>query len=569
LQLSTLAKRGSLLLFFAVIAFYFYGLGHLPLLGPDEPRYAQIAREMFWNRDLITPTLGGRPWFEKPALLYWMMIASYKLFGVSEWSARFPAAVSGLLTVGAVFCIGRSVEGSAATRVESPHGGAPLVQLGTGRNAGPTGLGFWSALIAATTLGIVVFARAASFDIIVTMTMTWAVAFFIISELKETARSRWRYLAGFYIFIGLSLLAKGLIGIAIPLGVASVYYVLRRKLPERNAALSLSWGLPLALAVAALWYAPVIWRHGWPFVDQFFVQHQFARYVSNKYGHPAPVYFYLLILIPLSLPWTAFFIEGVGRATRWRWRAKNQQGTILDRIMVLAFAWFLVPLVFFSFSTSKLPGYIIPVLPAVALIAGERVTRFSTNAEDGKWAIRITAVLSLLLALAVPLYAWRSGSPSFECALIIALLLGVAGSFGLLSLRHRVASVLLIAAATLGVLLVALHCWAPEPVERETAKHLLQLADARGYSQAVIYGLQRDDRTPEFYAAGRVAYAPDGEPILYEGPETVISESRKRKEALLVFVQLKEVGQLTGLESAHTEVIGNNGRIAMVAVRAK
>jgi 4-amino-4-deoxy-L-arabinose transferase-like glycosyltransferase len=103
LQPSTLAKRGSLFLFLAVIAFYFYGLGHLPFVGPDEPRYAQVAREMFLRGDLITPTLGGHTWFEKPPLLYWMMIAGFKLFGVSEWSARLPSALSGVLTAAAVF----------------------------------------------------------------------------------------------------------------------------------------------------------------------------------------------------------------------------------------------------------------------------------------------------------------------------------------------------------------------------------------------------------------------------------------------------------------------------------
>src|SRR5687768_15594499 len=100
-----LAKRGSLVLFLVIVAFYFYGLGYLPLLGPDEPRYAQVAREMFLRGDLITPTLGGQLWFEKPALLYWMMIGSYQLFGVSEWSARLPSAVSGILTVAALFFV--------------------------------------------------------------------------------------------------------------------------------------------------------------------------------------------------------------------------------------------------------------------------------------------------------------------------------------------------------------------------------------------------------------------------------------------------------------------------------
>jgi len=560
LQLSTLAKRGSLVLFIAVAAFYLYGLGHLPLLGPDEPRYAQIAREMFLNRDPITPTLGGLPWFEKPALLYWMMIASYKLFGVSEWSARLPGAVSGLLTVLAVFYMGRSVERRTGREIERSARGGGLA---------PPGLGFWCALSAATTLGIVVFSRAASFDIIVTMTMTWALAFFLNAELSETAASRWRYLAGFYIFIGLSLLAKGLIGIVIPMGVVGLFYVFRRRLPERNVFSSLLWGLPLALAVAAIWYAPVTLRHGWTFIDHFFIQHQFARYVSNKYRHPAPVYFYLLVLFPLSLPWTAFLIDEFGKARRWHWRANNEAGVAADTLVVLAFAWMLVPLVFFSFSTSKLPGYILPVLPAAALISGRRLTQLASDSQAGRWAMRLTAAFSLLLAVAVPLYAWRSGQPSIECALIIAVLLGVAGCFGLLLPLRRALSMLLIAGATLAVVVVALHCWAPQPVERQTAKLLLQAADARGYSQAAIYGLQRDDRTPEFYASGRVAYASDGEPVMYEGPWPVITESRRRKQPLLVFVPLKEVNQLTGLDAAHTEVIGSNGRVAMVAVTAK
>ena len=81
---SALAKRLYILLFIAIVALYLYGLGSLPLLGPDEPRYAQVAREMFLRGDWVTPTLGGHTWFEKPALLYWLMIASYKIFGVSE-----------------------------------------------------------------------------------------------------------------------------------------------------------------------------------------------------------------------------------------------------------------------------------------------------------------------------------------------------------------------------------------------------------------------------------------------------------------------------------------------------
>src|SRR5919112_2992197 len=107
----TLAKRAAPLLFLAaVFVFYLFGLGHLPLLGPDEPRYVQVAREMFLTGDLVTPRLGGHTWFEKPALLYWMIAGAFKIFGVSEWSARLGPAVCGLLTIAAVGFVGREID---------------------------------------------------------------------------------------------------------------------------------------------------------------------------------------------------------------------------------------------------------------------------------------------------------------------------------------------------------------------------------------------------------------------------------------------------------------------------
>src|SRR5947209_20195758 len=94
-----LAKRAWVVLLVVVCAVYFYGLGAVPLLGPDEPRYAEVAREMLARGDLVTPTLGGHTWFEKPALVYWLMMAAYRVFGVSEFAARAGSALSGVLTI--------------------------------------------------------------------------------------------------------------------------------------------------------------------------------------------------------------------------------------------------------------------------------------------------------------------------------------------------------------------------------------------------------------------------------------------------------------------------------------
>jgi len=551
---STLAKRGTVLLFLVVVAFYFYGLGYLPFVGPDEPRYAQVAREMFLRRDLITPTLGGHTWFEKPALLYWMMIASFKLFGVSEWAARLPAAISGVLTVAAVYCIGRRVESNSADQTLR-------------------GYGFWSALASATTLGVVVFSRAASFDIILTMTTTWTLTCYLLYELEETAKLRRWLLVGFYTFIGLSLLAKGLVGIVIPIGVVGLYHFFRRRPPERKAFISLFWGIPLALTVAAIWYAPVIWRHGWLFVDQFFIQHHFARYVSNKYHHWRPVYYYLLVIPLLALPWSAFLIDGLLQAGRRSWRAKapasDRPHDRLDTVLVFALAWFSFPLLFFSFANSKLPGYILPVLPAAALIVGEQLRRASSEHKNSNWAVKTTAALCLFFAIGALGYAWIARDLPVGCAFLLEAPLCIAGGFAILLPRKTAATILVIAGATFAVLIVALRCAAPGAADLESSKRLLQLADARGYSRAIVYGMRRSDRTPEFYAAGRVVYGADGEPIMYEEPSPVIDESKRRGEAVLAFVPLEEVSRLTGMASAQTDVIGNNGRYAIIAVRGR
>lgn len=461
---STLAKRVYIFLFILIIAFYLYGLGQLPLLGPDEPRYAQVAREMFLSGDLITPRLGGHTWFEKPALLYWMIVAAFKVFGVSEWSARVGPAICGVLTIVAVWWVGRELD-----------------------------LGFPSLLVTATCLGLIVFSRAASFDVVITMTTTWSLAFFLLHELN--ARRRW-FLIGFYAFVGLSLLAKGLVGIVIPFGVVGFYYLLKRAWPERSVLLSLLWGVPLALAVSAVWYGPVVAKHGWTFVDEFFVQHHFARYVSNKYHHPQPIYFYPAIVLMLALPWTPFLIEALVKTRRWTWRGADKPSIV----RVFSLAWLLAPILFFSFSGSKLPGYILPVLPAAALLIAD-------------------------------------------------------------VLRQRKPAMLIsIASATVVLVLIVLTFGAERFAQRESVRDLLLLADARGFANAPVLAQRTDDRSAEFYAYGRVVYNAQGEPVRFD--EISIDEARARGGKFVVLIPVEYVENFRG--SPRLEVIGDNGRTAIL-----
>ena len=544
MQPSTLAKRLWLLLFLAVIATYFYGLGHLPLVGPDEPRYAQVAREMYLRGDLITPTLGGHTWFEKPALLYWMMIVAYRLFGVSETAARLGPAICGLLTVVAIFWTGRRVQQATP-------------------NQEICGLGAWSGLVVASMIGTIVFSRAASFDIVVTMTITWALSSFLIFQI-EAERSRQRgLLIILYVFVGLSLLAKGLVGIVIPFGVISAYYLMRRELPSRPFLLSLVWGVPLALAVSAIWYAPVIARHGWPFINEFFMQHHFARYLSNKYRHPGPIYFYVVCLILLSLPWTFLLADGIARVRSWHWQGVEAK----DKLRVFALAWVFVPLVFFSFSGSKLAGYILPILPAVALIAGERLARFTSSAQASRHAMRATGLLLTIVAITGLVIAVRGSHLSAVEAAVIAGPMIIAGIVNLFLLERRiVAAVSVICAALLFPCLV-LNTRLVELARTESVRKLVERANERGYNAAPVYGLGRMDRSAEFYSAGRVAYGADGEPVVFENAPQVINAAVGRG-TILVFVP-REYDQLLVLKSSGADVIGDNGKFVLVAVSGR
>lgn len=543
MQPSILAKRGSILLFIAFILFYFYGLGHLPFVGPDEPRYAQVAHEMFLRRDWITPTLGSYLWFEKPALLYWLVIAAYKLFGVSEWSARAAAAVCGLLTIAAVFWIGRRAERSETV-------------------AQRRAIGFWSALVAGTSGGLIAFSRAVSFDIVVTMTIAWALAFFFAAELEVDQKSRRRLLAGLYLAIGLSLLAKGLVGFVIPFGVIGAYYTLRGKAPARGLLLSAVWGIPLSLAVAAVWYGPMFWKHGILFFDEFIIKHHFERYATNKYHHPGPLYYYLVVLPILALPWSALLVDGMLQARKAFWKGSDDH---VSRLQTFALAWILLPLVFFSFSSSKLPGYILPVLPAVALLAGSRLAQLHSVTKNN-WAIITTGAFGLIGAIALLIFAGQSGKISIRAALIIASISATAGVLALLLRRRGQAAAILIGTATFAIVVVALHSVAPGIFDTESSRRLIQVADERGYARAPLFGLHRDDRSPEFYAAGRVVYGEDHEPVMYDGIRQMVSESHQRRQTVLFLVPVSELDSLRRAESVQIDVIANNGRFAMVAV---
>jgi 4-amino-4-deoxy-L-arabinose transferase-like glycosyltransferase len=512
-------------LFFALLTvfIYFFALGSIPLLGPDESRYAQVAREMFEKNDWVTPTLGGFDWFEKPALLYWLQIVSYKIFGVSEFAARFGSALFGLGTIFSLWILGKSVQ-SPKSKVQSNSLESQNEILALG--AQDSELSYWLALVSASSIGLLAFSRGASFDIILTFPITAAlVAFLIFDQSNKKSLTTYHLpLTTFYFFIGVALLAKGLVGVVFPLAIVAFYFLLSRKLPGKTFVISLFWGTILSLLVAAIWYVPMYLANGWKFIDEFFVQHHFARYASNKYQHPQPFWFFFLVLPLMTIPWLPFFLASIWdffKVQSPKSKVQSQENSprlpvSSSPLLLFSISWLLVPLVFFSFSGSKLPGYILPALPAALILTAEYVSRFVQKS------------------------------------------------------KNRKAFVWFVAFTTFVVVAVVLQFFVVFYSQSETVKPLIETANANGYTNEKVLNLNTISHNAEFYAANRLVRTDDGKQRRFFDVAEIVGEmKRENVKSVLVLVPIQYLNQLTESDLVEAKVLGDNTELAIALVRSK
>jgi 4-amino-4-deoxy-L-arabinose transferase-like glycosyltransferase len=348
---------------------FLYGLGQFGLIGADEPRYAQVAREMLERHDWITPVLGGRPWLEKPPLYYWQAMLAYAIFGVSDQAARLPAALDATLLVLGVYFFLRRFR---------------------------PGLELDGALIAASSAGIVGYARAASMD------MALAAAF-TIGMLGWWA---WResgkriYLAVFYCFMALGMVAKGPVA---PFLAAVVIVLYASAIREWRLILKSLWlpGIFLFCAIALPWYIAVQLRNP-EFFREFIVQQNLARFSANLYHHREPLWYYLPVTALALAPWTIFVTTALVQEVRLWWAGRRTVNTVSleceKQFSIFTSCWLLVPLAFFSISQSKLPGYILPAIPAGALLFVGYVGQHLEQSEAERPAMWLVVLHSLLAA---------------------------------------------------------------------------------------------------------------------------------------------------------------------------
>lgn len=336
---------------FAALAFlYLTSLGRAGFIGPDEPRYASIGREMARSGDWVTPRLDGEPWFEKPPLLYWTT-ALATTFGLrDEWAARLPIALIGL---GFLLFFYRTLEREFSTRVAL----SATAILGT--TAG------WASLS---------FAAVTDMPMAVAMNAAMLIAAFGPKTVESKTRGR-RTSHGIFagILLGLAVLAKGFVPLVL---IAPVFLIARGK----------RWQILAACAItAAPWYLLCYWANGASFWDEFFWKHHVSRFVDGSLEHVQPFWFPSAVLLAGLFPWTPLIALIPSRRT-------------FDDARVRFLLFFLLfGLLFFSASTNKLATYVLPLLPALAIIMAVALEK--TKAIS--WWL---AGCSLLLA-AVPMVA--------------------------------------------------------------------------------------------------------------------------------------------------------------------
>ena len=502
---------------------FFFGLGRLGFLGPDEPRYAEVAREMFASGDYISTRLCGCLWFEKPALLYWMSAAGYHLLGVSELAARVPTAMTALASVVLLYLA--------------------LIRIGN------QGLALAATIVLATSGIFVAYARVSTPDMILTATMTAALLAAFLAT-RSDGRARSIYWALSFAAMGLAVLAKGLVGVLLVVAIFGTYLLIARQLRSIRW-LDLVFGLLVFVIVAGIWYGPVTARHGWMFVEEFFIRHHFQRYTSNEFGHPAPVYFFFLIAIAGLAPWTFFLIPAAGRL--------RSVLSSRDSLIILAWIWAAIPLLFFSFSESKLPGYILPIFPALAVIAGAEIERLwsgerTRTLKIAGWLTGLMLIgmsigfILFLRSESVGLGGWRSALD------VLPLAAALASIVALLAQKPR-AFVVCGSATVLSLILAAVILLFPTLGEEVTLKTLsLEAAAALRPGEKISFYLKKEF-APVFYADGRVLCEPKRGGTFYALHQEMLYDALKAEQSLIVITDSKWLEGLEGDSRFTTEFI--------------
>jgi len=432
-----------LVLVAALAAAWFGTLGLRPLYKADETRYAEIPREMVASGDWITPRLNGFKYFEKPPLQYWATGVFYEALGIKDWTSRLWSALLGFAGILLVLALGSRIFGARA-----------------------------GALAAAVLAGSPVYVAAAQIN-----TLDMGLTFFLTGAILALASG---YPILFWACCALAVLSKGLIGIVLPLATLGLYILIKRDWKLIGDVRPII-GPIVFLLVTAPWFVAVSLRNP-EFAHFFFVQEHFQRFTTEMHQRTAPAWFFLPV-VALGL---APFLLPAGLA--W-WRGIASRTPSFDAEFWLAL-WALVVLAFFSASSSKLPAYVLPMFPALALLTGKYLV-------EGKLLTTQAAVIAALGIAAALLLPGRGGPAYAAYVPWLAAAGAVAGILGVLALWRK-ASIIALAAA--GFLATQLAIVGHTTIsERFSAAALIGSLEPQPPAGAPVYAVDIYDHSLPWY----------------------------------------------------------------------
>lgn len=342
------ARRGLVLLLAIVFLVWFGNLEYRHLVKPDEGRYAEIPREMASSGDWLTPRLNGIKYFEKPALQYWATAGAYTLFGEHHWTARLWSGLTGFLGVILIAFTGRRLFGEDA--------------------------GLYAAAVLASSLLYALIGHINTLDMGVTFFMGLSLAGFLLSQRPEAdARENRLWMLVTWAALAFSVLSKGLIGLVLPGAVLVLYTLIERDwaLWKRLHILS---GLALFLVISAPWFIAVSIANP-EFFHFFFIHEHFERFLTKAHHRYQPWWDFIPILLAGILPWITVMFDALARA--WKADPAAPKAFRPQRFLLI---WSVFIFLFFSASSSKLPSYILPIFPALALLIGARLAQIQARA---------------------------------------------------------------------------------------------------------------------------------------------------------------------------------------------
>ncbi len=409
----------SVLLLIIACGVFFTELGSARLWDRDEPRNSEASREMLARGDLIVPTFNGELRAHKPILIYWGQMACYKIFGESEFTARLPSVLAALLSIFTV---------------------AVLASRLTGHPKGISQEGFWAAGALATCLMFVLAGRAATPDGLLVGCSTAGIALLVISCLApagpfatgHVTAARWLPAMAGYFMLGLAALAKGPVGVILPVGVVSLWWLFSYQLQTAQAAnasppsegmiakalsaLQFTWasinpvrcfvaawrlklipGMLLTLLVCVPWYYQVGVATNGDFLRGFFIEHNVGRAMNSMEGHGGSIFFYPVAFLMGTFPWSLWFIPIM------IWAVQHSKKSVVHRqLIILSATWIGVYLTAFTIASTKLPSYITPCYGGAALAIGCYLRHFEIGwSVPANWQRYAAYAVSLVTGVAI------------------------------------------------------------------------------------------------------------------------------------------------------------------------